>query len=483
MNSRNRTARNRGYSLIEVLIATTVLGLGTLGLIAIIAGSASQQHSSSMQNLSVGVVKNADGLLSRVLGRPGQTTTGIPEGQWTNVIMDETSNYLTVAPGYLLVPELSDTVVYTSPADAFNQSNVSPGAIAPFLTQGFYSGGSSMFFGQPMTRLRQRRVDLESGLTVVIEVRHFDGVNTIDDSEMLTFVSPTTVPNSGDIIDIPFSSSTNGILFTGLPPLQFDRREHLFRGTAGIHAFNIPLPMNWFINSITVLPYEWRNDQLVSLSDRFVTEPEPAYPGGERPILGYSALIRQADASTQLCFFTYSLRPLSQPTANDATEFKGLAFVPPDTVDEVNLDQGVLREVKLDLGYEASTQRYYFQIPATATMQEELGWAIAQGQILMVSSKNGVVNNGFDPNDPGADFPVKVLVNRSLTRPDGDEVIVGYLDRSPRIDGRTPIPDLSSDTPEEVYAWAVQPVVKSRTDGTEWLLSVIEARLIQVVDQ
>ena len=58
------------------------------------------------------------------------------------------------------------------------------------------------------------------------------------------------------------------------------------------------------------------------------------------------------------------------------------------------------------------------------------------------------------------------------------------LSRSPRIDGRTPLADLSNSAAREpLYAWAVQPVVKSRTDGTEWRLSVVDARLIQVANQ
>jgi len=64
------------------------------------------------------------------------------------------------------------------------------------------------------------------------------------------------------------------------------------------------------------------------------------------------------------------------------------------------------------------------------------------------------------------------------------------LDNSPRImspggvSGRSPLTNLTSAAARQpVYVWAVQPVVASRTDETEWRLKAIEARVIQVADQ
>lgn len=477
MNRWNGTSRN-GFSLIEVLIATTVLGLGTLGLIAVIAGSATQQQSASMQNLSVGVTQNADGLLSRMLGRTGLSLGVIPEGQWNAVDMDEESHFLTVAPGYMLVDFPIDSVVY--------DLNLSPGPIqqsqiSDYLNFGIYSGGAQTFNDEPLDRLRHRRVHLEAGLTVSIEILEFDpsGGGMLQNPEIITFTAPPpSPPFTSDVITM-LTNFPAGSLSTG-SVLQFDRREAIEVGSAGIQNFSISGMTNRLINRITISPYQWRNDQLVSLSDRLVTEPEKSYPGGKRPIMGYSSLIRQTDTSIQLCFFTYTMRALSLPEDNETFRYRGLAFVPPDTAEDVVDEVAVLREVPLSLGYEANTQRYFFEIDQS--LEEDFGWAIDQGQILMVSSRTGVVNSGLNPNDPGADFPVRVLTNRVVD--EGRRVIRGYLDRSPRIDGRTPLMDLTvGSAREEVYAWAVQPLVKSRTDGTEWKLSVIDARVIQVASQ
>ena len=253
MTHRHATTRNGGYSLIEVLIATTVLALGTLGLIAILAGSASQQRSASMQNLSVGVVKNADGLLSRMLGRNGSTLGAIPVGQWTNVIMDVNSHYLTVAPGYLLVPEPLPTTVYTVPGPfQEGMTGVSAFQLGDYLNKGNYSGGPT-FNNAPISRLRHRRVDLESGLSVEVEVLHYDGSSMIDGSETLTFVAPTTVPSSGDIVNLNFASSTSGMFVGGT--MEIDRRESIYQGTAGLNSFNITFFLGWFINKITAAFY------------------------------------------------------------------------------------------------------------------------------------------------------------------------------------------------------------------------------------
>ncbi len=467
-----------GFSLIEVLIATTVLGLGTLGLIAVIAGSASQQQSASMQNLSVGVTQNADGLLSRMLGRNGLSTGIIPEGQWNAVSMDEESHFLTIAPGFMLVNYPNDSVVYNlglAPGPA------TPAQVTSYLNTGNFSSGALDFNGVPVDRLRHRRVDMDSGVTVTMEILEYDS-----GSQMLSLAGPpltfSTSPGmsyTSEVVNLQSAADPMSVFASST--LAFDRREVTQSGSAGIDSFIVSGMAGRIINKITISPYDWRNDQLVSLSDRLETEPEPTYPGGERPIMGYSALVRQSDSSIQLCFFTYTMRALSLPQEVETFRYRGLAFVPPDTFDEVQNHEAVLREVPLQRGYEPNTQRYFFELEQDD--EEEFGWAIDQGQVLMVSSLNGVVNNGFDPADPGADFPVRVQTNRVVTGP-GGAVIRGYLDRSPRINGRTPIVDLTNaNSREQVYAWAVQPVVESRTDETEWRLSVIDARVIQVAAQ
>ncbi len=226
----------------------------------------------------------------------------------------------------------------------------------------------------------------------------------------------------------------------GSSSLTFDRREKNIAGRARIDSFNFALNSTQFVNSISISGYEWRNDQLMSLSDRLVTEPDETMPGGKRPILGYSALLRRTSASTQMCFITYSLRALARPTTVDDRGKRGFAFIPPDTELSVVALESVLREVEVELGYEQETERYFIEI--SSMVEETDGWALAQGQVLMMSSKSGVLGNSADPSDPGADFPVRVLRRVTVTKSDGSIVIRAFLDRSPRVNGRSPIADL-----------------------------------------
>jgi|GEM_PF-6979322 len=468
--------KRRAFSLVEVLIATTVLGLGTLGIIAILAGSATQQQTASMQNLSVGVAKNAQGLLRTMLGRPGSRFSLIREGQWTAVAMDQVTNYLTVFPGYLLAP---GPVQLDPLFDAgFDAGRSLPSSPTEVLNNGNYKANSpgGVYVTNRVSELAHRRVDLESGITVTFELLRYDSITRmLSSAGTIEFIQPQTVLNSD--VQALFKSSPGNFGAS----VQFNRREQSPVGRARIESFNIPLSAGEFINKITISPYFWRNDQLVSLNDRLITEPDTQFPGGKRPIIGYSALIRRVDSTTQLCFFTYSLRALSTPAEVDETGKRGFAFVPPDTLTDVANDEGVLREVPVQLGYDANLQRYFFEI---ATTDEALyGWAIDPGQILMMSSRDGVIAN--TPDDSGAQFPVKVLSRRTV-----NGKIRAMLDHSPRIkspsgvSGRSPLTDLvTPGARQQVYVWAVQPVVASRTDQTEWRLNSIEARVIQVADQ
>ena len=459
---------HRAFSLVEALIAVTVLGLGLLGLIAILAGAASQQQTASLQNLSVGVVRNAEGALEQQLGRPGGNFDAVREGQWLPVAMDDQTHYLTVAPGYLLAsfPDSVDVLAERYQAGDFLPSPPSG------LGLGGYNGSGS-YAGNPIRRLRHRRVDIQAGLTITVTTLQYDSsTQRVDNERTMTF-SPTTnaISNDADPASMDSPDSFGSVIV-------FDRREQSVSGAAGIASFNITLGGNEIINKITVGPYFWRNDQLMSLTDRIVAEPQADFPGGKRPIMTYSALIRRTDASTQICFFTYSCRPLSRPQDVVTSQFSGLAFVPPDTTDDVLNDLGVLREVQVDLGYEIETQRYFFEINATDEDEFEKGWALQPGQILMMSSRYGVTAN--EPDDFGADFPVEVVNVRTNST---SRKIQAFLDRSPRVRGRTPLEELTENFREPVHVWAVQPVVRSRTDGTEWALTPIEARVIQVADQ
>jgi len=477
--------RYRAFTLIEVLIATTVLGLGVLGLIAVLAGSATQQRAATMQNLSVGIATNAEDVLTKQLGRPGGNFVTIQDGQWTPSYMDPVTNYLTVFPGYLLInePPPSGPIMNAG----FIPGDVISGDLPPTNNQtATYtaSSPSAFYINYPIDELNHRRINLQSGFVITFEILSYTPGNTRIDSTSTEVVftappPPSPLNDYGNQDEISFSG---GVTSNGLSLLSFNRRERETTGRARIESFTIPLDSTQFVNSISISGYDWRNDQLMSLSDRLVTEPDETMPGGKRPVLGYSALLRRTSASTQMCFITYSLRALARPTKVDDLGKRGFAFIPPDTELSVDTLDSVLREVEVQLGYEHETKRYFIEIDSN--LEETVGWAMAQGQVLMMSSRFGVLGQSPDPSDPGADFPVRVLRRVTVTDLGGSTLIRAYLDRSPRVNGRSPIADLvTNDYREPIHVWGVYPVVKSLTDETEWALTPIEARVIQVADQ
>ncbi len=480
--------RNRAFTLIEVLIATTVLGLGVLGLIAVLAGSATQQRAATMQNLSVGIATNAEDVLTKQLGRPGGNFVTIRDGQWTPSYMDPVTNYLTVFPGYLLInePPPSGPIMNAG----FVPGGIISGDLPPTNNQtATYtaSSPSTFYIDNPIAELNHRRINLQSGFVITVEILSYTSGTTIDSTPIeVVFTAPpppSLLNDYGNQDKITITGVVSGFGGgVGTSILTFDRRERNASGRARIDSFNFALDSTQFVNSISISGYDWRNDQLMSLSDRLVTEPDETMPGGKRPILGYSALLRRTSASTQMCFITYSLRALARPTKIDDLGKRGFAFIPPDTELSVETLDSVLREVEVQLGYDQESKRYFIEIDSN--LEDSVGWALAQGQVLMMSSRFGVLGQTPDPSDPGADFPVRVLRRLTVTDLGGSTLIRAYLDRSPRVNGRSPIVDLvTNDYREPIHVWGVYPVVKSLTDETEWALTPIEARVIQVADQ
>ncbi|MEM1424442.1 MAG: prepilin-type N-terminal cleavage/methylation domain-containing protein, partial [Planctomycetota bacterium] len=63
--------RSRGFTLLEILMSTFVIALGSLGLLALFAGAAAQQRASVQLTDSVTFSKNAEALVTskfRALG-------------------------------------------------------------------------------------------------------------------------------------------------------------------------------------------------------------------------------------------------------------------------------------------------------------------------------------------------------------------------------------------------------------------------------
>lgn len=514
----NPAARaRRGFTLLEVMVAVVILGLGILGLSALFAGAAAQQARSTETNLSVGFARNAEAMLSRELGKisgPSAAVIGGQEGRWLHVPMaDETTNAcskysLTIdsygTGGLYFLVESAPQVIYLAPAGAI------AAAAAPIFGS---SAALNQIFAGSINALPDRRVHpAELSVTVNISRRVpvAGGGFTEVEARSVTFVpgptltDPNRDPPYNNIIlrpedpglgapysqafgamdfDVPFNTSSPN------PPLAAFIASHVgmngFRQFVIIDPADLPGPCNerarvWFfvelaggaepefITSVIFNTYQFRNDRLVSLNDRLVYEPDDRFPGGRRPVMGFTTLVRYFSTSAQLVVFTYGLQPLGVP--KDNTE--KLAFLPPERlIDTQNgAPNGLLRLLtnsdKLELRYDDVNEQYIVLAEEDNQVQAD---AVQPGQVLMIQS---IAETG-----KGADAPVRVISQRQDPRYPGK--IVGVLDRGPRSEGRSALGDLNSFALVSVFAF--NPLVESLTsDETEWRIRPIDARVFQI---
>ena len=112
------TRPRAGFTLIEVLLATFVIALGVLGILALFAGAAKQQQASSFETAAIFATKNAEGLLTSNFSALGVDPGAPPprEDVWHILPMrgcDEQQRYLTAPPGqFFLVSVTQPTVLY-----------------------------------------------------------------------------------------------------------------------------------------------------------------------------------------------------------------------------------------------------------------------------------------------------------------------------------------------------------------------------------
>ena len=125
----SRRASNRGFTLLEVLMAAIVISLGVLGLTALFAGAARQQQVASEMTRSVIATKNAEAMIARTFGQltasdPDQLRQCFRSDRWYPVPMDDRDYYLKIdnacagapaddlgAPVYFLVRPTEPTPV------------------------------------------------------------------------------------------------------------------------------------------------------------------------------------------------------------------------------------------------------------------------------------------------------------------------------------------------------------------------------------
>ncbi|MFG0273504.1 MAG: prepilin-type N-terminal cleavage/methylation domain-containing protein [Phycisphaerales bacterium] len=453
----------RAFTLIEVLVATIILGLGVLGLSALFAGAATQQASAAAVSRSVAFGQGGLAIIGRrigeLVGKAGLTP--LPDGTWDALSSDDADGVL--RSQFALTP--------TTQGFFFRQ-DAAKGTLRVLQN-------ANITANVPVTEFEHTRVDPR---TVAIRVIWGDtrSLNPISKTYRLDESDPALAQWLAGNADPPplillHPNGNNGGVPGGNPSDVLRIRHNIFSATGDLAEIqgritsptSPPTGPRWGFVTITVEPYQWLNNVVASVNDRLSYVESDTVPGGRLPTMGYAVLYRELAIGVEATIFTYALRALGAPR----NQLDELPFIPPDTRNDFQNDEAVLREVAVDLGRDPTTGQYYI-----TPVDSRNDWIVEPGQILLMSSITGVAN--VTTTDPGADTPVRVVTVRTV---DGERRAI--LDDSPRIGSRSVHDRVNSDTQTtEIHVWAVAPIVESRSsDSTEWQLTPIEARTFKLI--
>jgi len=489
---RARSRAHRGFTLVEVLMAAFIIALGVLGLLALFAGAAKQQQSSTQRTRSMFFSNSAASMLAPALGRLQFPNTGgnVPaatDGVWIPVMMDDRDFFLTLvgnttcdkAPFFLsaLPNDFHLFDAPTNPAAMVNQTgfvDLASRDAGPFVTMRSIPGRDL----EPQSlefRVEINRLSIQSPTpTRTVQLRHTpvqDGVPP-DDSPPNLFVYEA----AGGMFGLPGTTPDHVVVDVQpctVPTIQ--RRD------AEIIAMSITLNQGGitdeYISSVQLVKGMARRQELVSLNDRILERTDPSADSGKRPEMSYSLLTRARGSGTQVVVFTYALTPPSG-TAK---------WIPPERPQDFSLSANLrwsntspgnppLRQAELELGYDLSLKQYFVEANAG---NADVQWALTQGQILLVQGREKLTN-GLALS--GSDQPVTVI--RRQRSGANSNTIRAYLNRGPRSEGRA---FLSGDDREQgikkkLFFIGVSDTARSIDDQTEWALNAIDARVIQVTN-
>lgn len=488
-----RSAVHRAFTLVEVMLATVILGLGVLGLAALFAGVARQQLVASRQSESVGRTQNAMAMTIERFGRydtaqfteagSASQSNALPLFAWFPLTASDnrvagrpvatlTSNpYLPNTPTGTLNPRYFEI---DAPADAlyFDPSNAN--AIPNNTITIANAEIQPIGLAEPLIVPRRRIV--ADSVEIVIQWAEVAAPGNVT-SSVLSYTDSQEFQSQPQAIDSWPQLTFNGMV--GSPPVQvgnlvFDlARQPDVTSSGALASGTITLPMGSFLRRIELRPYSFQEDTVLSLNDRLAYEDDPNYPGGRRPYMGMTALIRATGTgASQVTMMTYAI----EPTSN------GAEFVPPERYSDYQTNDAILREVRMTMGFDQNRQQYYVE-PLGDGMDftaEEMRWAIQPGQLILVRGDEMAA-----PDDPesvnilsrGSDIPVRVV--NLVTNPAGAPAPYrGYIDDSPRSSGRSLLPNRT--TTVTVSAWVMFPTAQSLLDDSVWRITPIEARQFQV---
>lgn len=467
-----RSSARHGFTLIEVMMATFIIGLGVLGLLALFAGAARQQQIASQTTSSVQAANNAVARLSLRVGQlegPGLSTLSTTGNRvWyaaKSRSSDDPTLVLTLEPSSM--DRIFALIEPSQPTPIALYERPLSGALSTVSDPGFPAGGApdGPFVGN-VRALPDRRIDpdtiqlevvLVNSMTNAPERRLYSRPPMDDPNEFLNCAPPNQWAfwNGG-------VTSTNDFVVIDVQESPLDAVT-----PARLAGLNIPdaalAPI--VVDRVELADYRWRSDELLSLSDRLVYAPDATAPGGRRPTIGFAVLYRKFDAQSQVALFSYTLTPPSGSAV----------YVPPETPgDDTDGTQpfgAPLSQVSATLGWDETRQEYYFE-----TLTPEASWVLEPGQELLVgqceSGCGDLLSSG------GSDLPVRVVSRVEM----GGGLARGYLNDSPRNGNRSYLPSRASP-PAELSVWGIRDRVRSQTDrtGPAWRLRPLDVQVIQVV--
>lgn len=489
---RHRAPMAGGFTLIEVLIATFIIALGVLGLLALFSGAARQQQVSSQRSTAFINAGNAESSLFRVFGAL-RVPPGAPEftqGVWYRLPMHADHHYL-MAPN----------------AGAFSQGAFFLSAPAETLPRAMYTiddpGGTytnpvfgipvvSQFSGTPVPPYDNATADYNfphrsiepDSVRVEVEYRRAidnggvpeavwgGGTLVFMRSPGVTYASDAASQSSGRwVIPVDGDATHDPNDLSGRPA---DERNYIIVDVqpdsesitpAYLHSIHIGdigsaanANLSGHVTAIRVLDYRWRNNQMISFSDRTVRRSDASAPDGVRADQTYSVLFRRTATGSQAAIMSYQLTAPSSSAR----------YLPPETIANLNNNTAPIRRAVVTLRWDDDEDQYYIRIPAN---QPELLWAIAPGQVLIVEGDPSAAN------DPGSDGPVTIIRQVREAQSDGGQWR-GYLDRGPRAGDLAILHPAAGQRTIRVFGAA--DTVTSRADSSVWKLSPLRTTVISV---
>lgn len=483
-----------GFTLIEVLIASIILALGTLGLLVLFAGAAQQQREASEVTSSIIASSTAGAILERrfanidgrfITSSSTNLIDNISDGAWYVIPTvdnrnDDDFGTISIDPGdsgdLFFVLSQPDPVPLYAPSTRDGSLN-GRGSFDDAL-----NGTDSIFNEDTIRKLPHRRIEPDSAGVI----------------RVITDDAPTVAPSAQigeraifyfrvDRDDVPAtavqsintwqadSPANNGVIDNDSPfhlytrngqPLAVGDRDHIVMDlqsddasiagdfNARLRAFYIePVATDStrVITDISISPYTYRESAAISLADRVKLDAQG------NPSLAYSLLFRsQEDSIPEVGVFTYAIR----------SDRRGNAFRPDESINDNPTssdfgrpnDEAPLRLIDADIAYDEDFEQYYLTVDNNNDV-----FAIQPGQIVLIArGPDNVVTPSGTFDFKGSDIAVNVLGLRNI---DGETR--GYIDRVPRSLCKPVLPD--RDDTADIEILVVQQRITD-VDGNRWIL-------------